>query len=150
MKEYEVEQAWLGFVECPVACHGFGVCSSCHDTGRVYNPLAARMVLLEAGLLDPNEGAAAHLGTMKRHASVSGKHRRAGVDPVKRLGPGIYAQDGTLVIDVEELLEANGWPATPENIEELTSAWRQYAASRDITFEVKETSGPGRPTNGKA
>jgi len=54
MRRYEMERAEEGMVPCPMACHGFGVCSECHDTGWVYAPLVAA-ALVEAARKQEDE-----------------------------------------------------------------------------------------------
>lgn len=64
----------------------------------------------------------------------------------KRLAAGVYAEDGTLLIDAGELLREHGWPDTPKNRERLAQAAREMAASRGIEYAElhREHEGSGR------
>jgi hypothetical protein len=69
---------------------------------------------------------------------------------MKKLGPGIYADGiGTMHLDVRELLEANGWPDTPENRAILEQQFREYCRASGIpvieTEDPLDTGGTGLP-----
>lgn len=54
---------------------------------------------------------------------------------MSRLAPGVYDDGkGGLHLDVDELLEANGYEATPENIRRLDDEIRTIASSYGIDY----------------
>jgi hypothetical protein len=56
----------------------------------------------------------------------------------QRIAPGLYDEDGTMHLVLDELLEAAGWPATPENLHQIETAAREYFDSQGIPVEVEE------------
>jgi hypothetical protein len=56
-----------------------------------------------------------------------------------RLAPGVYDDGkGGMHLDVDELLEANGFEATPENIRRLDDEIRTIAGAYGIDYAVAE------------
>ena len=57
-------------------------------------------------------------------------------DPPRRkmLAPGLYSTARGLTIDVVELLEAQGYPATPENIETFMVVAEKFCAEHGHEF----------------
>lgn len=54
------------------------------------------------------------------------------------IAPGVYDDNGTMHLVIDELLEATGWPATPENVHAVECAAREYFDAQGIPVEVKE------------
>ena len=52
------------------------------------------------------------------------------------VAPGVYDDDGTMHLVLDELLEASGWPATPENVHRMECAAREYFDAQGIPVEV--------------
>ena len=58
---------------------------------------------------------------------------------MRRLGPGVYSDgEGTMHLDIEELLIANGYPPTPENIEMMTGVVMAQMGSDGVPITVEE------------
>lgn len=57
----------------------------------------------------------------------------------KLISPGVYQLGDTLHLEVEELLEASGFAATPTNVRKLADAAREMAIEHGlIVREVEE------------
>lgn len=57
----------------------------------------------------------------------------------KEVAAGIFRAAGdTAVIDARQLLEANGYQATPENLAALERAAREVAADRGLPYELDD------------
>lgn len=67
-------------------------------------------------------------------------HAAEDVEWVVKLAPGVYAHmdTETLHLNVPELLEANGYENTPENVERIVTAARSLFARMEIPM-VEET-----------
>lgn len=58
---------------------------------------------------------------------------------MRRIAPGVYADDaGAMHLVIPELLEAEGWPATPENVHRMECTARDYFDQLGIPVEVDE------------
>jgi hypothetical protein len=54
----------------------------------------------------------------------------------RRISPGVYDEDGTMHLVLDELLEANGWASTPENLHSAECAARDYFDGLGVPVEV--------------
>jgi hypothetical protein len=59
---------------------------------------------------------------------------------MRRIAPGVYADDATdtLHIDIDELLDANGYEQNEQTRAALTAAWRQFVVDHGIPIEFRE------------
>jgi hypothetical protein len=54
----------------------------------------------------------------------------------QRIAPGVYDDAGTMHLVLDELLEASGWPATPENLHQMEATVREYFDGLGVPVEV--------------
>lgn len=57
---------------------------------------------------------------------------------MKRVAPGVYDNNGTMHLVIDELLDDAGFEPTPENINAVECAAREYFDEQGIPVEVVE------------